>query len=129
MRGSKPVYLQTDTFGVFPNYSRPQVLWLGLNEYIERLEILQKNIYMEGFSGRTGCSKLIPHLTCCRIKYRSGIYRTGVLVKLLDSVIELNAVEFHTSEITIIKSCITNPGPIYDLLGTLKIRMCPNVET
>lgn len=121
--GYKPVYLQAGTFGVFPNYSRPRVLWIGLNGDIERLGILQKKICLalEKFYGRLVCHRFMPHLTLCRAKNRSRIYTTGALLRDLNNVTEFNPIGFHASEIAVIESCLTNSGPVYDILATSKI--------
>jgi 2'-5' RNA ligase len=69
-----PFALRTAALGVFPNFRRPRVLWLGLHGPVHRLETLQSDIGARlgalGFAG--GDEQSHPHITLGRVRNRDS---------------------------------------------------------
>jgi 2'-5' RNA ligase len=70
----KPFDLRTAAFGVFPNFRRPRVLWLGLHGPVHRLETLQreagKALRNLGFPDTN--EPYHPHITLGRVRDSAG---------------------------------------------------------
>lgn len=70
----EPFELRTATFGVFPNFRRPRVLWLGLHGPVHRLESLQQDIGRAltdlGFADTS--ESYHPHITLGRVRNNDG---------------------------------------------------------
>src|SRR4051794_40136867 len=69
-----PFDLRTASFGVFPNFRRPRVLWLGLHGPVHRLETLQKDIRgaLRGLGFTVGDEPYHPHITLGRVRNDDG---------------------------------------------------------
>ncbi len=70
----QPFDLRTAGFGVFPNFRRPRVLWLGLHGPVHRLESLQQDIGRSlanlDFAGLN--EPYHPHITLGRVRNNDG---------------------------------------------------------
>ncbi len=100
--------------GVFPDYSRPRVLWVGINRS-EELNLLYNDIEsaMEllGFERET--RKFRPHLTIARVKSQK------VLAPLLKEIRGYKEREFgkiEVSEVLLMKSTLKPTGAEYESL-------------
>lgn len=110
---SVPPFLMTlDKMGVFPNVSRPRVLWIGLEDredHLGSLKIMvEKQMASLGFPPDK--QKPVHHLTLGRIK--SSKNREG-LKKALQSAQRIEMDPFEISSIQLIKSELTPKGSIY----------------
>jgi RNA 2',3'-cyclic 3'-phosphodiesterase len=69
-----PFDLRTAALGVFPNFRRPRVLWLGLHGPVHRLQTLQQDLGRSlqelGFS--VGDEPYHPHITLGRVRNDDG---------------------------------------------------------
>lgn len=70
----EPFTLRTAALGVFPNFRRPRVLWLGLHGQVHRLETLQRDL---GETLRTlgfvdTSEPYHPHITLGRVRNDDG---------------------------------------------------------
>src|SRR3954452_19254747 len=65
-----PFDLRTESLGVFPNFRRPRVLWLGLHGPVHRWETLQKGIRggRRGLGFPAGGEPYHPHITLGRVR-------------------------------------------------------------
>ena len=70
----EPFTVRTAALGVFPNFRRPRVLWLGLHGPVHRLQTLQKDIggAQEGLGFRVGDEPYHPHITLGRVRNDDG---------------------------------------------------------
>jgi RNA 2',3'-cyclic 3'-phosphodiesterase len=69
-----PFALRTAALGVFPNFRRPRVLWLGLHGPVHRLQTLQKDIggALQGLGFAAGDEPYHPHITLGRVRNDDG---------------------------------------------------------
>ena len=69
-----PFDLRTAGFGVFPNFRRPRVLWLGLHGPVHRLETLQQDVgdALRGLGFAVGDEPYHPHITLGRVRNDDG---------------------------------------------------------
>jgi RNA 2',3'-cyclic 3'-phosphodiesterase len=69
-----PFDLRTATLGVFPNFRRPRVLWLGLHGPVHRLQTLQKDVggALQGLGFTVGDEPYHPHITLGRVRNDDG---------------------------------------------------------
>jgi RNA 2',3'-cyclic 3'-phosphodiesterase len=109
---SPPFSVTFGKVGVFPNMSRPRVLWVGIEEAKGRLDSLKEKIELQmtclGFPA--DYKKSVHHLTLGRIKSGKGKER---LKKAVESAHPINASAFEVSSIQLIKSELTPQGSIY----------------
>jgi 2'-5' RNA ligase len=106
---------------VFPNISRPRVLWAGVAEGADKLVELAKIV--ETIVRRLGVpperEEFVPHITIARVK---GSRNMDKLVKL---VINLADMDFGYSNVTGIhvkKSVLTPRGPVYTNLCSVMLQ-------
>jgi RNA 2',3'-cyclic 3'-phosphodiesterase len=66
--------LRSATLGVFPNFRRPRVLWLGLHGPVHRLQTLQKDVggALQGLGFTVGDEPYHPHITLGRVRNDDG---------------------------------------------------------
>ena len=66
--------LRTAAFGVFPNFRRPRVLWLGLHGPVHRLQTLQRDIgaKLQALDFAVADEPYQPHITLGRVRNRDG---------------------------------------------------------
>ena len=69
-----PFALRTAALGVFPNFRRPRVLWLGLHGPVHRLQTLQKDIggALQGLGFAADDEPYHPHITLGRVRNDDG---------------------------------------------------------
>ena len=69
-----PIDLRTAGLGVFPNFRRPRVLWLGLHGPVHRLESLQRDVggVLHGLGFAVGDEPYHPHITLGRVRNDDG---------------------------------------------------------
>ena len=69
-----PFDLRTAGLGVFPNFRRPRVLWLGLHGPVHRLESLQQDVgsALRGLGFAVGDEPYHPHITLGRVRNDDG---------------------------------------------------------
>jgi len=107
-----PFAITLGKMGVFPNVSRPRVLWIGLEDRKDHLDSLKIRVEKEMTSLGFPPDKQKPahHLTLGRIK--SAKNKEG-LKKALQSTQRIEMDLFEVSSIQLIKSELTPKGSIY----------------
>jgi 2'-5' RNA ligase len=70
----QPFDLRTAGFGVFPNFRRPRVLWLGLHGPAHRLESLQQDVgrTLTNLDFEDTSETYHPHITLGRVRNNDG---------------------------------------------------------
>ncbi len=109
--------------GTFPDPAKPRVLWAGLQGDIDALKSLHKAVIVGSTDAgyRPEDERFSPHITLGRIKQGRGpspVDLTGVVSrhKLWQAgVLDVAAVITYSSS-------LTPDGPIYDPLGTARLR-------
>src|SRR5215216_1819930 len=74
-----PFDLRTAALGVFPNFRRPRVLWLGLHGPVHRLQTLHQDIgrALQGLGFSIGDEPYHPHITLGRVRNDDGDFPAG----------------------------------------------------
>ena len=100
--------------GVFPDYSRPRVLWVGINRS-EELNLLYNNIEsaMERLGYEREPKKFRPHLTIARVKSQKGL---TPLLKELRGYKDREFGRIDVSEVLLMKSTLKPAGAEYERL-------------
>ena len=113
-KSTPPFLLALDNFGVFPNVSRPRVLWVGIKDWENHLVFLKAGVEREmaslGFSPDK--QKPVHHLTLGRIRSAKNKDR---LKKTLQSAQPIEMDPFEVTSIQLIKSELTPKGSIYTI--------------
>ena len=107
--------------GVFPKPSRPQVLWIGVNDASGQFSSLQKQL--ENECARKGFEKedraYRPHLTIARLRKPEGARQLAdahLQMKFESSEIELN-------ELVVFRSELSSKGSRYTALSRLEFKL------
>ncbi len=116
--GISPFKVSLTGCGAFPTPNRPRVVWVGVSEGEEELKriaySLEKELSKLGFEKEK--REFVPHLTIARVKGSIG---------KLPEVIRRNANkkfgEFEVKEVRLMKSTLTPTGPIYEVIGSVKL--------
>jgi 2'-5' RNA ligase len=105
--------------GIFPNFSHPRVLWVGVKNGKEDLIKISGEINQELSKLKFEKEKNFhPHLTIGRIKSNRN------KDKLLELIKEKNGENFgkmYVEEIVLMKSTLTQKGPIYEEIEKFKL--------
>ncbi len=119
-----PFDLDVAGAGVFPDYKKPRVIWLGINEVgvgeIRVLPELQTQIWaaIERVGVGVKQQKFNPHLTIGRVN--QNILQTDL--NQIGEVVKSENVGFlgvmHVNQFHLIRSELTPSGPIYTNLAT-----------
>ncbi len=112
-----PFRLVAKGVGVFPNFRRARVLWVGLAGHLDRLKTSQADL--ESALEAVGFSKeardFSAHLTIGRVRRRIDAQRIRAS---LDPVQNATSDRFRVDRLTLIKSVLKPNGPRYSLLHT-----------
>jgi 2'-5' RNA ligase len=113
-KSSPPFSVTLGKVGVFPNVSRPRVLWVGLEDREDHLNSLKIRVEKEmaslGFPPDK--QKPVHHLTLGRIKSGKNKER---LKKALQSAQSIEMAPFEVSSVQLIKSELSPKGSIYSV--------------
>jgi 2'-5' RNA ligase len=114
-----PITIKIVNAGAFPDFKRPRVIWIGVEEPTGQLGEIHKVIEQEleklGYEREN--RKFSPHLTLGRVKSNDGIEK--ISNKL--SNMEINFGEFTAVEIIIMKSELKPSGAVYTSLFKIKL--------
>ncbi len=109
--------------GVFPNWRKPRVIWIGLGEEIERLSNLREELQTElkvlGFKPEK--RPFAPHLTIGRFK--GLVDRDEELKSILDRYHDLSGDLQYLNELVLFKSDLKPDGPVYTKMATWQLRV------
>ena len=109
--------------GVFPNWRKPRVIWIGLGEEIERLstlrEELQTGLKVLGFKPEK--RPFAPHLTIGRFK--GLLDRDEELKSILDRYHDLSGDLQYLNELVLFKSDLKPDGPVYTKMASWQLRV------
>jgi 2'-5' RNA ligase len=109
--------------GVFPNWRKPRVIWIGLGGEIERLstlrEELQTGLKVLGFKPEK--RPFAPHLTIGRFK--GLVERDEELKSILDRYHDLSGDLQYLNELVLFKSDLKPDGPVYTKMASWQLRV------
>jgi RNA 2',3'-cyclic 3'-phosphodiesterase len=111
-----PIPIAVGTMGVFPNLSKPRVLWVGITTGLKELTEMQAEIEAAletaGFPREERAYR--PHLTLGRMK---ADRRIDGLDKAVESHKDFAAGSFTASETILFRSDLKPTGPVYTVLA------------
>jgi len=110
-------------WGVFPNWRRPRVVWLGIDEPSGGLVRLQKTLHQafleRGFQFDRHASDFSPHLTLARIK---GFLPPEILAQIKSFANGKPALEpVAISSVELMESTLGGAAPIYRVVESFKL--------
>lgn len=110
----RQVQTSINTLGGFPNLNRPRVIWVGIEQNLEALRKMAKDIEhrMRSLGFEKEKKQFKAHLTLGRIRHPKG------LETLTDYMrdFQLEEIPLLFDRIVLFKSTLTPQGPIYDRL-------------
>ena len=119
-----PFTLQIGGTGAFPNWQRPQVVWVGVGGEMGRLTTLQRELEAAlsplGFPPES--RSFSPHLTLGRLRERvtpEDRRRFGLWAQSVKFEASLS---FEVNAVRLMKSQLTPSGPIYSELALVKLK-------
>ncbi|KMP11257.1 hypothetical protein UZ36_05065 [Candidatus Nitromaritima sp. SCGC AAA799-C22] len=120
--------------GVFPNFKKPRVLWVGMNDpqnHLQALrELIERQMELIGFPREK--RNFNPHLTLARIKQsRSGNRESfNRLKREIEAHPKFETEPFRADSVRLIQSQLTPEGSIYTVLEEFPLRgISPDPET
>ncbi len=116
-----PFSLQLHQAGVFPNFNRPRVVWVGVaGSGMDVLESLhsQINKELQSLGIPQESRKFSPHLTLGRLKSTQG---NQELRKIINDSSGLASKPFEVESISLYKSQLRPQGAIYTVLETFPL--------
>jgi 2'-5' RNA ligase len=106
--------------GIFGSSYNPKVIWLGIHEHAELLELCNAVLNsMEIIGWIKDRQNFIPHLTLGRIKQ---IQDKTKLKSLIDQYKDVDIMKVNTTEIYLYESVLKPSGPIYHTLETFYLK-------
>ena len=120
---ASPFSLQVRGAGAFPNWQRPQVIWVGIGGEIGRLAALQKELEAAlsplGFPPESRAFS--PHLTLGRLRDRVSPEDRRRFGQWAESVKFEVSPSFEVDALRLMKSQLTPGGPIYSGLSSVHL--------
>jgi 2'-5' RNA ligase len=99
--------------GVFPNWRKPRVLWVGLNGDVEPLSLLRDQLQRElkAFGLHQETRPFRPHLTLGRFK--GPVRHDEDLKWILDKYHDIAGDLYRLEELVLFRSDLKPDGPVY----------------
>jgi len=117
------IHLQMGGLGVFPNWQRPQVVWVGIRGEIEKLATLQRNIDTAltplGFPPES--RGFTAHLTLGRLRERVFPDERRKFGEWVRATKFETKAAFKVNSLSLIKSQLTPSGAIYTRLAAVEL--------
>jgi len=121
-----PFKLQVADTGAFPNWQRPQVVWVGVGGELDRLNSLQKGLESVlsplGFPPES--RPFSAHLTLGRLRDRVTPDDRRRFAEFAQTVEFKTSLSFEVNAIRLMKSQLTPAGPIYSELAVARLGSC-----
>ncbi len=122
--GTAPFRLKTGALGVFPNPKRVQVVWVGLEGELDKLNHLQQKLETSlsplGFPPET--RRFTPHLTLARLRDQASASEREEMGRLVAETRLDGATEITVDAISLMKSELTRAGPIYTRISRVELK-------
>ena len=119
-----PFSLEVKGLGVFPNFKRVRVVWVGVGGDTSQLKRLQQRIESSlvplGFARES--RPFTPHLTLARVKERVSPAEQQSFGQLIAGASFEAAHQFTVGSIDLMRSQLTREGAIYHQLTTVSLK-------
>ncbi|GIW92977.1 MAG: RNA 2',3'-cyclic phosphodiesterase [Pirellulaceae bacterium] len=108
--------------GVFPDWKRPRVLWLGIGEGYEQLVELQQRVEraLQPLGYRGEARRFEPHVTLGRLR-RSDPIPEALRQDVQRTMQNKGQVGFDVSEVVVFSSQLSRQGPRYEAIGRAEL--------
>ena len=120
-QGLPPFHLKVNGLGVFPNLSRVQVAWIGINGEVSQLSQLQQrlesNLAPLGFAPES--RPFTPHLTLARLRERASLEERQSFGRLIASTKFEAVYSFSVDAINLMRSQLSREGAVYSRIGSV----------
>jgi len=121
--GISPFQLKVKELGVFPNFKRVQVAWVGLTGEVDKLAQLQKRIESNltplGFAPES--RPFAPHLTLARLRAQTSPDEKQRFGQLIANTTFEAAHTIEVDAINLMKSQLTREGAIYSQINSIRL--------
>jgi 2'-5' RNA ligase len=118
-----PFKLQVSGTGAFPNWQRPQVVWVGVGGESDKLNALQKELESAlsplGFPAEA--RSFSAHLTLGRLRDRVTPDERRRFAEFAQKIEFETALSFEVNTVRLMRSQLTPTGPIYSELAIAKL--------
>jgi 2'-5' RNA ligase len=119
-----PFSLEVKGVGVFPNFKRVRVVWVGVEGNISQLKLLQQriesNLVPLGFARET--RPFTPHLTLARVREKASPSEQQNFGQVIASASFETAHHFTVDRINLMRSQLTPEGAIYSQIKTVNLK-------
>ncbi|MBP5206342.1 MAG: RNA 2',3'-cyclic phosphodiesterase [Bacteroidales bacterium] len=116
---SQPFYLELNKLGAFGSRYKPEVLWLGFEEFFffrQLFERMEPKLCALGVDPNYG--NFVPHITLGRVK---GVVDKSRFWKRVDALTPTFSQSVPVHELTLFQSFLHKEGPEYKPLLTCKL--------
>jgi 2'-5' RNA ligase len=110
-------------FGCFPNFHRPRVLWIGVQDLSTQLAPLQADIedQLSKLGFEREARRFHPHLTIGRVKNVRDRVEAQRLTAVLEDVKIGDIGQFHVNNVSLMRSDLKPTGAVYTRLVAAKL--------
>ena len=123
-RDLAPFSLEVKGLGVFPNFKRVRVVWVGMGGDISTLEMLQQRIESSlvplGFARES--RPFTPHLTLARVREKISPSEQQNFGQVIANTSFETAYHFKVNRINLMRSQLTTGGAIYSHIDTVNLK-------
>ncbi len=118
-QGTSPIAITLKGSGAFPNFKRPRVFWVGVDEPSGQLIRLQAAIEDElaGLGFDKEQRSFSPHLTIGRVRSHDGL---NAVINALQEI-KLEPMTFTANRVVVMQSQLRPGGSVYTPLKTIKL--------
>lgn len=122
--GISPFRLEVKDLGVFPNFKRVRVVWVGVSGEVAQLSQLQQRIESNlaplGFAPES--RPFTPHLTLARVREQASPDEQQNFGQLIASARFEMIYSFDVDSINLMRSQLTREGAIYSRISSIKLK-------
>ena len=123
-QGVPPFQLEVKDLGVFPNFRRVRVVWVGISGEVAQLSQLQKRIESNlsplGFASES--RPFMPHLTLARVREQASPIEQQSFGQLIANTRFEGVYGFSVDSINLMRSQLTSEGAIYSQISSVKLK-------
>ncbi|MBI5932053.1 MAG: RNA 2',3'-cyclic phosphodiesterase [Chloroflexi bacterium] len=124
IEGHAPFSLEVANLGCFPNFSRPNVIWIGLNSSSHSLRRLRDSVehYIAPLGYPTEDRAFSPHLTLGRVKRDLAKPIIGKIGEAAQSVHVGKLGDWPCESIRLMRSDLRPEGPLYTCIAEKRLK-------
>lgn len=123
-RDITPFPLEVKGLGVFPNFKRVRVVWVGVSGDVSTLKLLQQRIESSlvplGFARES--RPFTPHLTLARVREKASPSEQQDFGQVIASASFETAHHFTVGQVNLMRSQLTTEGAIYSQIATVNLK-------